>query len=55
MDKLTKREQKESMAVTFGRLKTAIKLNKDLDRAILLFDKFEKDFDSALIEENYFK
>lgn len=50
MNKLTKKELKEPVFVTFGRLITAIKENKDLDRASLLLDKFERDLKNAKVE-----
>jgi hypothetical protein len=51
---LTEMELNESMYMTFGRLRTAININNDLERAKLLIEKLNKDFEKAKIDENYF-
>ena len=48
MKTLTKKELKEPMFITWGRLRTAIKENKDLERASLLIDKFQQDLDKSV-------
>lgn len=52
---LTDAELGESMMKTWGRLRTAILINKDLDRAQALLEKFQRDLDCADITEDYFK
>ena len=51
-DKMTIKEMREPMFVTWGRIKV---LAKNLGRLSELVEKFDRDMLKAKIEENYFK
>ena len=53
--KLTKKEQKEPLFVTWGRILTIARNYVHNERLLELAEKLNKDLGSAKIEENYFK
>lgn len=52
---LTKKESKEPMMLTWGRIYTNIRFHQNLDRLQDLANKFNEDLKNAKVEENYFK